>query len=298
LLLVGVSASPVSAQLQTTRNLAFIPGADSGAGARFLRRGEFAAEFQRGFGSAGGDLAWDFKLAGMVEVLRWGPSAALTLLLGHEMVATPHNALLFDPRGAVWEEALAVNGRFGRLGWMFGAFNRCRHEIDNGRRADGPGSGDTTSTSRVVILGGWQLGLSWPEITVARRGRARLAVQVEQYARGEDTRTPHNVAPPRWSRARGAAVISGRARWAVGSSTSLYALGWVSAALFEASGAASETGVQDSRRLELGVQAAGGRYGAQGFVAHEHFLDDLVRPVPRGSDVWFVGVRLASSGVQ
>jgi hypothetical protein len=287
LLVAPLAAS--DAQLHTTRTLWLdpaIPGSDSSP-----RRREVWAEVQRGGGSTDRALAWDFKVGGQIELARWRDRVSVSGLLGHELVASPDNAAAFDPRGALWEEALMLAGRAGRVAWRTSYFFRCRHDIDNYAPPDSiPPDKRYVSTARVLILQGAQVALFSPDLTVGRRISLRASASVEAFTLNYDKRRPVSRRGPDWGRAKGAGTMALRAGLPLNATTAAYASGWGSLMVFGAE--AGRPFVRPNGRAEVGVRVANWADGADVFIAQEALFDDLAHPVPTSSRPFYVGVRV------
>ncbi|MBK8247139.1 MAG: hypothetical protein IPK85_07075 [Gemmatimonadetes bacterium] len=172
-----------------------------------MAHGAFWAELLHAPTSAATEVAWTYKLGADLPLVRLPRNLALHLELGHEMVATPANAIGFDPRGAVWTEQLTLAG-FGndRWQWSGGLFLRCRHDIDVGALPD---SVDVLGSQRIVVVSGSQLHVQHRPIVRAGL-RVDLGSSAEWLTGTGDRRTPASRRTPRWQDARGVWSVSGR----------------------------------------------------------------------------------------
>ncbi|MBL8961845.1 MAG: hypothetical protein JNJ98_18435 [Gemmatimonadetes bacterium] len=249
--------------------------------------GSFWVELLHAPASSSTDVAWAYKLGADIPLVRLPHDLALRLELGHEMVATPANALGFDPRGAVWTEQLTLAG-FGddRWQWMGGLFLRCRHDIDVGTVRD---SVAVRGSQRVVVVSGTQLQVQHRPIV-----RAGLRVDVGSSAEWltgtGDRRTPASRRTPRWQDARGVWSVSARVSQRGPRGTSVYAQGWQATVMFREPSTAWRT----NYRLEAGVQLPGARRRTDLLVATERQFDDMMLPVPRASRALFLGARFGA----
>lgn len=249
--------------------------------------GAFWVELLHAPTSSPTDVAWTYKLGADVPLVRLPHDLALRLELGHEMLATPANALGFDPRGAVWTEQLTLAG-FGtdRWQWTGGLFLRCRHDIDVGAVRD---SVAVRGSQRVVVVSGTQLHAQHRPIVHAGL-RVDVGTGAEWLTGTGDRRTPASRRTPRWQDARGVWSVSARVSQRGPRGTSVYAQGWQATVLFREPSTAWRT----NYRLEAGVQLPGARRRTELLVATERHFDDMMLPVPRASRALFLGARFGA----
>jgi hypothetical protein len=282
------------AQLVVSRNFWPLNVVDT-APAGFLPRIDFYGEAQRGFGSAEDELAWDVKIAGVLELYRWNARTALVAFAGHELTANPFNSIGFNPRGAIWEETVFLVRRASALDWHVGLFHRCRHEIDNSHPPDESAIDPSyVPTARLLSLTGVHVGIASADKSLGSPAVLQWFVRVEGYATTTDNRTPRNTVDPYWKRALGATAGGARIAKDVGSTQQVYARGWGSVMLF--SGGPDESGVDGETqwRGEVGYRATGRGGGVDFFVAYEQTFDDVTRPFPHPSRVIGVGLRFGA----
>ncbi|MGQ0639673.1 MAG: hypothetical protein ACT4P6_02725 [Gemmatimonadaceae bacterium] len=283
-----VAPLPLAAQLMVSRNIMPLTFADS-APVGFLPRIDFYGEAQRGFGSAEGELAWDVKIAGVMELYRWSGRTALVAVVGHELTANPFNSIGFNPRGAIWEETLFLVRRAAAFDWHVGVFHRCRHEIDNSHPPDESAIDPAyVPTARLLSLTGVHAGLASRDISLGSATFIQWFVRAERYATTTDNREPRNSEAPFWKRALGAVGGGTRFQRDVGTDRSLYARSWASVMLF--TGAGNTTG-ETQWRTEIGARVAGRGGGLDLFAAYERTFDDVTRPTPQRSGVFGLGIR-------
>ena len=260
----------------------------------FLTRIDFYGEAQRGFGSAEDELAWDVKIAGVLELYRWNRRTSLVAFAGHELTANPFNSIGFNPRGAIWEETLFLVRRASSGDWHIGLFHRCRHEIDNSHPPDESAIDPSyVPTARLLSLTGVHAGLASTDRSLGSVAVLQWFVRAEGYATTTDNRTPRNTVEPYWKRALGATAAGARIATDVGSTQQLYARGWGSVMLF--SSGPDESGIDGETqwRGEVGFRATGRGGAVDLFAAYERTFDDVSRPVPQPSSVFGIGVRFA-----
>jgi hypothetical protein len=281
------------AQLIVSRNFWPLTVVDT-TPAGFLTRIDFHGEAQRGFGSAESELAWDVKIAGVLELYRWNRSTSVVAFAGHELTANPFNSIGFNPRGAIWEETLFLVWRGSGFDWHVGLFHRCRHEIDNSHPPDESAIDPSYEpTARLLSLTGVHAGLASTEKSLGSRTVLRWFVRAEGYATTTDNREPRNTVAPFWKDALGATAAGARLARDIGSTQQLYARAWASIMLF--SGGPDESGIDGETqwRGEIGYRATGRGGGVDLFIAYEQTFDDVSRPVPQRSQVFGVGIRFA-----
>jgi hypothetical protein len=282
-----------TAQLQTARGL-LVPLPDSVPARGVVPRVHYWLEFQRVAASLHNFTAYNYKLGAVVEIYRWKNGPAIATQLAHELYATPDNGIGFDPRGAVWEEQLALLGRLGPLAWWTSAFLRCRHEVDNGTPvAVAAGRRDAEPTSRILVLPGAQIAFSTSEISLGSRVTARLGASSEGYIDPQDRRNPGTPVTPRWSDATGSIATTGRVGVRIHPAVDGYARAWRSTVFFR-------DGTENTRTnsdVEVGVHVRGRGGAIDVYLARERTFDDVTLPTPRPHTGTFVGVRLASRGV-
>lgn len=251
----------------------------------FLTRIDFYGEAQRGFGSAEDELAWDVKIAGVLELYRWNARTALVAFAGHELTANPFNSIGFNPRGAIWEETVFLVRRASSVDWHVGLFHRCRHEIDNSHPPDESAIDPSYEpTARLLSLTGLHAGIAGHSASL---GAATLQwfVRAEGYATTTDNREPRNTVAPYWKNAIGSTAAGGRIARDLSASQRLYARAWASFMFF------SGIDVETQWRGEVGYRATGRGGGVDLFVAYERTFDDVTRPIPQPSQVLGVGIR-------
>ncbi len=289
LILLPPLASEASAQLQVTRNVVLNPFADRSRTDGFLAATGVLAELNRGFGSTGGELAWDAKVGGFFEIYRWDSTAALTLLLCHEMIGNDRNDISFNPRSARWEEALVFTYNARPILWQLGGIHQCKHDIDNSDPVDSDVPGVEGISKRVVILSGIYGSAILPRVELAEGLRATAYLRGDYYPASSEYRFPGNSLGMRWDEITGNLSAGFRAAYELGGSAEGYILGWATLSL---PGDSLISGV--NYRSEAGVRWNGGRGSFQLYGAYEHFFDDLSTPVPQSSSVLFVGMRLGN----
>lgn len=256
-----------------------------------MAHGAFWAELLHAPTSAATEVAWTYKLGADLPLVRLPRDLTLHLELGHEMVATPANAIGFDPRGAVWTEQVTLAG-FGndRWQWSGGLFLRCRHDIDVGALPD---SVAVRGSQRIVVVSGSQLRVQHRPIVRAGL-RVDLGSSAEWLTGTGDRRTPASRRTPRWQDARGVWSVTGRVSQRGPGGASLYAQGWQATVLFREPSTAWRT----NYRLEAGVQLPSVPRATELLVATERQFDDMMLPAPRASRVLFLGARFGSRAVR
>ena len=288
-----IGAPGVGAQMLATRNVMIAPALDSAGGAvQGFPQPRFWIEAARGWGSKGGEQAWNIKLGGTFQIEVDGGRTVLMGVFAHELTSNPYNDLGYNPRGAIWDENAFVVRRHPLGDSYLGVMFRCRHELDNANGADErlPDSLQVP-TARILGLGGVQLGFTTREI--ARRGAAaRAYVRVEGYFHAKDDRAPDLRGGPDWRDAIGTLAAGARVSRSLRPGVTLYSRGWMSMMAFR-----PEDGLTSraNARIELGVRGWGTPGGMDFHVAYERFFDDLSRPMPQPNKALFAGIRVSPS---
>ncbi len=260
----------------------------------------FVGELQRGFGSAGGDRAWNIRIGGRAELYRW-PSASLHFTAASELSANPYNDIGFNPRTAVWEEQLLFSASDG---WQAGIFHRCKHEIDN---SDAPTTDEPVAgykpTKRVLILSGlaasWSRGIRGPGDT-----EIHSLLRAEWYPLRSDYRYPENSEGRSWDSMHGslmAALWWGALLYEKNDEEDVrrlfaYTRLWAAGMLFGRE-RDLEAGVEYNTRAEAGLKLQSKAARLDVFIAWEYMFDEPASIVPKPSHVVFIGARLGPPGL-
>ncbi len=236
----------------------------------------------RGFGSAADERAWTVVLAVSLPLAQLRDSLWLVGVVSHLLQANSLNDIGFNPRGARWEEQLAVI--WHRASWTLygGLLHFCKHEIDN---ADPPDTDEPVRgyqpTKRVIILHGPFVGLryhqywtSWWKSVV--EGRLHFFPIAQDYRiRGSDDL--------RWRQLRGSFVLRVSSVGDLGLLRKFVEVAYRSALFVFPLLARHEY------RAEAGVALGWLPMGF--FVYWEQLFDDLSRPFPHFSRSVGVGLR-------
>lgn len=290
---IVVCAPAAGAQMLATRNVMIAPAIDSAGGAiSGFPQPRFWIEAARGWGSKGGEQAWNIKLGGSFQIEIDGGRTVLLGVFAHELTSNPYNDLGYNPRGAIWDENAFVVRRHPLGDAYLGVMFRCRHELDNADGSDErlPDS-LRVATARILGLGGGQLGFTTKEFS--RRGTTvRGYVRVEGYFHTKDERAPDLRDAPDWRDAIGTFAAGARVSRPLRPGLTLYSRGWMSVMAFR-----PEDGMTSraNARVELGLRGWGTPGGMDFHVAYERFFDDLSRPVPQPNKALFAGIRVTPS---
>ena len=177
-----------------------------------------------GWGSLGGEQAWQIRLHGLVELWRIDTNNTIAFTAHHELIANPEGSINFNPRAARWEERLFWQGRLdGDLLLSAGGFHRCKHDIDNNEPPDDDTSNtEYVPTRRAIILSGIQGSIAYP----LYNKRIWLQVGADWNIVAQDYRTPGGFDDGRWSNMKGAIHARVDADYPIGEHTSIGGSGW------------------------------------------------------------------------
>ena len=285
--LCGVAVA--AAQLQVTRDVLLDPFVDSAAAVGFLQHQGITLEVNRGYGSTDGEVAWDIKAGGFIELYRWS-DATLSLLFGNEMIGNAKNDIGFNPRQVRWEEALALSKKLGSVTVQLGGIHQCKHDVDNSDPADSDDPDLTAIAKRVIILSGPYAAVALPDLQLLNGLSISTYLRADWYPASSEYRFPANNRGRSLAEASGNITAGGRITYLVGTAGQAYLLGW--GAWSVPGGTLAES---VSFRCEAGVGLKGGIGMLRPYVAIERFADDLTRYFPQRSTVTQVGIRFTSA---
>jgi len=273
------------AQIQVTRNVVLDPFADTSSARGFFERTGVLGELNRGFGSTGGELAWNTKIGGFFEIYRWD-RAALTVLLGNEMIANDRNDISFNPRSVRWEEAVAFSYAADGAVLQAGVIQQCKHDVDNSDPVDSDEPEVSAISKRVAILTGPYASVIVPRVELGGRLTLAAYARTDYYPSSSEYRFPGNTIGKRWDEIVGNVTAGVRLGYPFGSSARAYLLSWGTYSL------PGESLTSDlNYRLEVGLRLDGNSGSFHFFGALEHYFDDLSGPIPQPSTVYYVGLR-------
>lgn len=248
----------------------------------------YAIDFARGFGSLGGEQAWNGKFIGCIDFYRWGSSDVLRGLFSSELSANPHNDIAFNPRAIIWEQALVL-----QLGsFSLGLQHRCKHDVDNSDSTHGDTPTMYSVRKRVLINSGMQL--AWTGSSSHHSLSFDYMVRTEGYFYMSDYRFPANNEGRSYGDIRGAFMAAGRLDYSLAKKHSVFTRGWASLMAFKAS-PQSESGLEVNARFEGGYHLRGKQAGLDIYIAWERIFDETSFTTPSPTHSISVGIRSASS---
>ncbi|MEY3387172.1 MAG: hypothetical protein RIR53_1983 [Bacteroidota bacterium] len=181
----------VAAQIRPSRTWESTPqrGLRSGVMTSLVGGGEF----QRSYGSAFDEQAWQFRTHLQAEPYRFSDTGqsviwTTTIEAHQEMTANPYNDISFNPRTMRWEEFfwlhVITEGFAARVGFV----HRCKHDIDNLSGADeGNPISPLQAEQRTLILTGPTIAASVPSLST-RLGTVTASAGAEWFLNSSDTR--------------------------------------------------------------------------------------------------------------
>ncbi|RPI68415.1 MAG: hypothetical protein EHM43_04975 [Ignavibacteriae bacterium] len=226
----------------------------------------FAAEAVRGWGSYQDEQAWQYRLHGYIEPYRFGDDSTAMFTTSfnfhHELTASPHNDLGFDPRTARWEESLLFHARIAPFTLQTGWFHRCKHEIDDVQRRT------------LIISGPTVIGVT-PTIETPL-GAIRIQGGAEYYVVREDYRDSAAPRTGSWEDLRGAIWLRGEARWPLGERSRLSGSYYISFPFFDSrNGAPEDIVVAHEAHAELALTFFSKRTAISIIVGADHTWDEV-----------------------
>ncbi|HYF03218.1 MAG TPA: hypothetical protein VEC36_07570 [Patescibacteria group bacterium] len=293
LLLLPISFQISNAQLYVTRNAIMNPFADTVAQTGFMPSFHYSHEFARGFGSAGGEQAWNGRSIGLIEFYRWESGWSLGGILAAEAGLNDSNDIGFNPRSIRWMEEIALYKSYENYTFKVGVQHQCKHDVDN---SDGA-SGDTpiaNSTKRVTILSGMNLELiSMPKV-FAQDFISSASIRADYYFAKSDYRFPNTTERGDLTNATGALLLNGKIIYRGFSPFEMHAQMWGGTVLLAYYDSQLEEAFNTAFRFEAGVSGRGSAGALTFFTAFEHYFDDMALPVPQKSSVLYFGIRGSS----
>lgn len=166
-------------------------------------------EFQRSWGSAFGEQAWQFRTHLQAEPFRFTDSTetvqwTTTIEAHQELTANPLNDISFNPRTMRWEEFFWLHMVSQSYSARIGFVHRCKHDIDNLSGADefNPVS-PLQAEQRTIILTGPAAAFSLSPFRSAV-GNITISTGAEWFLNASDNRRPASLAGS-WSGMQGTA---------------------------------------------------------------------------------------------
>jgi hypothetical protein len=277
------------AQLRPSRTWESTPIRDRQSGVMPSLLG--GGEFQRSWGSAFGEQAWQFRTHIQAEPYRFTDSThstqwTTTIEAHQEMTANPFNDISFNPRTMRWEEYFWLHMLTKDYTARIGFVHRCKHDIDNLSGADefNPIS-PLQAEQRTVILTGPTVAASLaPQRTIF--GMLSASGGVEWYLNSSDNRRPASDVAS-WTDMEGATWFRAQNTTRISPSVSLLATAFASIPWYSARpGAGSD--VPFDARAELALSLTGPTSRIDIAIVTERVFDELAWTMPATSS--YVGL--------
>lgn len=248
-------------------------------------------EFQRSWGSAFGEQAWQFRTHVQAEPYRFTDSThstqwTTTIEAHQEMTANPFNDISFNPRTMRWEEYFWLHMLANDYSVRIGFVHRCKHDIDNLSGADefNPIS-PLQAEQRTVILTGPTVAASLaPKKTIF--GMFSASGGVEWFLNSSDNRRPASDVAS-WRFMQGAAWIRAQNITRITPGVSLLATAAASVPWYSARPGASSDVPYDAR-AELALSLNGATSRIDIAIVTERIFDELAWTMPATSS--YVGL--------
>lgn len=277
------------AQLRPSRTWESTPIRDRQSGVMPSLLG--GGEFQRSWGSAFGEQAWQFRTHIQAEPYRFTDSThsmqwTTTIEAHQEMTANPFNDISFNPRTMRWEEYFWLHMLMKDYSARIGFVHRCKHDIDNLSGADefNPIS-PLQAEQRTVILTGPTVAASLaPQRTIF--GMFSASGGVEWFLNSSDNRRPASDVAT-WTTIQGATWFRAQNITPVTPGVSLLATAFASIPWYSARpGAGSD--VPYDARAELALSLTGATSRIDIAIVTERVFDELAWTTPASSS--YVGL--------
>jgi hypothetical protein len=285
--------SLLQAQLYATRNVIMNPFFDTTTESGFMPSFHYSHEFSKGFGSAGGEQAWNGRSIGLIEFYRWESGWSLGGILAAEAGLNDSNDIGFNPRSVRWMEEVALYKNLENYTFKIGIQHQCKHDVDN---SDGA-SGDTpiaNSTKRVTILSGLNAEIFSNEVSFGDF-TSRAVLRTDYFFSGKDYRFPNTTRDGDMTDAYGQILFNAKIIYKGISPVEIHAQGWFGSAFLKEEAPIAIVSIHDSYRFEMGVSGRGKAGALTFFSAFEHYFDDMALPIPQKSSVLYFGIRGSSS---
>lgn len=280
----------LSAQILSTRNVIALPEVDSSATKKLFHQFDFSGEISTGGGSFEEEMAWSYKMMGLLDIYRFSPNTSISFLMAHELNANPHNDIAFNPRKAIWEENIRFYKSRASSAWMVGIFHRCKHDIDN---ADPPREGVAVPTyipqNRVIILNGINAGYFLS--TQFKKTTLYQQLLAEYYIYTEDSRSPFPGDRATWNELLGALRYTANAEYDLSKYLDLRIGGSLSAAYLETSLPTSYSTLNLDYRIEFCLVHNASSNAVELFSSFERLFDDVGFVTPNATEFWSIGLR-------
>lgn len=288
---ITVCTLGAEAQIQISRSFEINPLSEEiDKETRLFGAATFGAEVGHGSFSAEEELTWNVKYQGFLEFFRWGNRGVLGLQLGHELRVNPYNEIYFNPRGAIWNESLIYHHKLRKGILHLGLNHRCRHDIDN---ADPPRDDISRTgydpTGRVLVLTSVSGGYLSEGKQISQFTEFKYFLRADAYLYTEDSRLPRDNQDGSWENMLGSTVGGLVLDHQLSETWSVHSRSHINYVFFR------DHQNQINYRTEFGLSATGEKARVSLFLAYERFFDDVSRPFPQPSEVFFIGLRGAAS---
>jgi len=248
-------------------------------------------EFQRSFGSAFDEQAWQFRTHVQAEPYRFSDTGrsviwTTTIEAHQEMTANPYNDISFNPRTMRWEEFFWLHMITDDFSARVGFVHRCKHDIDNlsGADEDNPIS-PLLAEQRTLILTGPTFAASIPSQST-RLGTVTASAGVEWFLNSSDNRRG-GPAVGSWDHMKGAAWLRAQCITRIGSDVAILTSAFASLPWFEARPGASPD-VPFEARGELALSLTGATARLDVALVAERSFDEPALTYPAASS--YVGL--------
>ncbi|MBU3679994.1 MAG: hypothetical protein FGM32_10380 [Candidatus Kapabacteria bacterium] len=248
-------------------------------------------EFQRSWGSAFGEQAWQFRTHVQVEPYRFTDSAeatqwTTTIEAHQELTANPLNDISFNPRTMRWEEFFWLHMITKSYAARIGFVHRCKHDIDN---LAGPDEYNPISPlqaeQRTIILTGPAAAVSLPSVESVV-GSVSVSAGAEWFLNASDNRRPSSSMGS-WSGMQGAAWMRVQNILELAPTVGVLISGIASAPWYSSRPGASSDVPYDAR-AELALSLMGPTSRLDIALVAERSFDELAMAMPARSS--YVGL--------
>lgn len=277
------------AQLRPSRTWVSTPGMREQSGVMPSLLG--GGEFQRSWGSALGEQAWQFRTHIQAEPYRFTDSTSsmqwtTTIEAHQEMTANPFNDISFNPRTMRWEEYFWLHMLTKDYSARIGFVHRCKHDIDNLSGADefNPISPLQAEQRTVILTGPTAAASLAPQRTIF--GMLSASGGVEWFVNASDNRRPASDVAA-WTTMQGAAWIRAQNTTRISPSVALLATAFASIPWYTARPGASSDVPYDAR-AELALSLTGATSRIDIAIVTERTFDELAWTLPAASS--YVGL--------
>ncbi len=297
--LICLAITSLKSQIFVFKNVSPIPNKGASLVDRLAGNTAFGAEFGRGIGSAGDNRAWELKINGMVEAYRFGPESGIVMLFGNSLNANDNNDLGLNPRGSIWEEAIAYFWRSGVNDYYISYFHRCKHDLDNTDHPDGDLNQGHPVQKRNIVLSGLQFAFSSGTVFTPYKSSMQYGIRTEVYLISGDYRDPKRPEPASWDRMHGGVHPEIKYEYFFFDVLKMYLKGRLSAMIKSASPLYNEkAGIETNYRIETGLNFIGRASYVDLFLGYERLFDDVTYIIPTETDYFHLGMRFRGFGLE